>query len=134
MILDPALVVRLAVAVGIGLLVGAERERRQAEEPVPGRMYRIPCRCGNTIILQLDAAAVDVGPSPLPFQRRTGPPPLPSNVAVPPRRIARPWPPPDPVQELEAPRAPPAARLPRGASPGCNTRRRSASSWRSKPI
>ncbi len=36
MILDPALVLKLLVALGIGLLVGAERERRQAEAPARG--------------------------------------------------------------------------------------------------
>jgi len=46
-------------------------------------LYRIPCRCGNTIVLQLDAAAVLAPPSPVraavpfPALRRSAPPPLP---------------------------------------------------------
>lgn len=53
------------------------------DEPVAGRLYRIPCRCGNTIVLQLDAAAVLAPPSPMrtavpfPALRRSAPPPLP---------------------------------------------------------
>jgi hypothetical protein len=35
------------------------------DDPAPGRVYRIPCKCGNTIIVQMDARA-EAGPPPLP--------------------------------------------------------------------
>jgi hypothetical protein len=44
-----------------------------ADDPVPGRLYRIPCRCGNTIVLQ-----VDPPPVVAPRRARTAPPPLPT--------------------------------------------------------
>jgi hypothetical protein len=44
-----------------------------ADDPVPGRLYRIPCRCGNTIVLQ-----VDPHPAVEPRRARTAPPPLPT--------------------------------------------------------
>ena len=54
-----------------------------SDEPVPGRVYRIPCKCGNTIVLQLDAAVeqVELPRSSAPVReppRRAAPPPIPA--------------------------------------------------------
>lgn len=60
-----------------------------ADEPVDGRVYRIPCKCGNTIVLHRDAAAApDETPIaavslPRPGTPRRAPPPLPAAPAPP---------------------------------------------------
>jgi hypothetical protein len=47
-------------------------------QPVTGRVYRIPCKCGNTIVLRFDLQR-QAKPPPLPARAasRTTPPPLP---------------------------------------------------------
>ncbi|HEX9049168.1 MAG TPA: hypothetical protein VF841_01420, partial [Anaeromyxobacter sp.] len=47
------------------------------DEPVPGRVYRVPCRCGNTIVVQRPAAEPSA-PAPAELSRRGAPPPLPA--------------------------------------------------------
>ena len=47
------------------------------EEVVAGRVYRVPCRCGNSIELRVDASRCDRG-TPTPCRpSRAAPPPLP---------------------------------------------------------
>lgn len=58
-----------------------------SDEPVAGRVYRIPCKCGNTIVVQLDAAALPAAPArwappAAPRPRRSAPPPLPAPAAI----------------------------------------------------
>ncbi len=45
------------------------------EEPVEGRVYRIPCRCGNTVVLC--GGAPQARTVPLPVERKRSAPPLP---------------------------------------------------------
>jgi hypothetical protein len=77
------------------------------EDPVPGRVYRIGCRCGHVIVLRPGEAAA---PPPLPAPRRVvtspvGPSPSPRRAAPPPlpRTAVR-----APAAHDEPPRADPA--------------------------
>lgn len=42
---------------------GCGRRYRSAEDPAPGRVYRVPCACGSTITVRMDASGRPVPPA-----------------------------------------------------------------------
>jgi hypothetical protein len=63
-----------------------------SDDPVPGRTYRIPCACGNDVVLAVPAAGTEERRAPSP---RSAPTPRPRSLgARPPRRGGDPFAPP----------------------------------------
>ncbi len=53
------------------------------DDPAPGRVYRVSCGCGNTIVIRTDARAQASPPPPSPAPRRSTPTqPLPLRIAT----------------------------------------------------
>lgn len=63
-----------------------------SDDPVPGRTYRIPCACGNDVVLEIPAAGTEERRAPFP---RSAPTPRPRSLGGrPPRRGGDPFAPP----------------------------------------
>jgi hypothetical protein len=57
-----------------------------SDDPVPGRSYRVPCACGNDVVLEIPAASADARRAPSP---RSAPTPRPRALVAPSPRRAR---------------------------------------------